>query len=224
MTMPALLIFDCDGVLIDSEVIYARVGSRTLTAAGIPISEEEIIARFAGIPGSTVFAELQAEHGVTLTEEFFVQQSIELDRAFAEDLKAIDGSAALLARLDRPKCVASSTGMARLTGCLEATSLARYFDGKIYSAAMVEHGKPAPDLFLHAAREMGAEPPACLVLEDSLAGVQAAVAAGMAVVGFTGASHLPPGHGDALKSAGAQSIIDRLDQFDEEIAAFAAPA
>jgi len=222
--MPALLIFDCDGVLIDSEVIYARVGSRTLTDAGIPISEEEIIARFTGVAGPALFAELQAEHGVTLSEDFYARQRVELDRAFVEDLKAVDGAAALLARLERPKCVASSTGTARLTRCLEATGLARYFDGKIYSAALVEHGKPAPDLFLYAAQQMGAEPATCLVLEDSVTGVQGAVAAGMAVVGFTGASHFPPGHDGALKAAGAGAIINHLDQFDQEIAAFAASA
>ena len=140
-------------MLIDSELIYAAVGARTLTAAGIPIGKAEIIARFAGVPARALFAELQAEHGVTLTADFYAQQRVELDRAFAQELKAIDGAAALLARLDRPKCVASSTGTARLTRNLEATGLAGYFDGKIYSAApFLSRADPGlPDVLQFAA-------------------------------------------------------------------------
>jgi len=187
--MPDLLIFDCDGVLVDSEAISASVLSGMLSSSGALISEELVYSRFLGRSMANARHILLTEFGVTISEDMTQAMRAEMFRRFPIELKPIAGAADALALLKNPRCVASSSMPDRLRLTLGLTGLLKFFDPHIFSAAMVVNGKPAPDLFLHAAREMGAAPQSCIVIEDSPAGVEAAQAAGMKVLGFTGGAH-----------------------------------
>lgn len=212
MTQLDLVIFDCDGVLIDSELIAARVEAAELARIGIAMTAQDILDRFTGATAETMTAALEADIGRPLRADFHDRVQAHLRSAFQAELQPIEGIHATLAALDRPRCVASSSHLARLEETLRLTRLYDAFAPNIFSAEMVAHGKPAPDLFLHAARQMAAVPSRCLVIEDSVRGVQAAVAAGMAVVGFTGASHCRPGHDRQLRQAGASYVVATMHE------------
>jgi HAD superfamily hydrolase (TIGR01509 family) len=207
--MTDLVIFDCDGVLLDSEPVSCRVEAETLSAAGFPITPEEIAGRFVGRPSATMFQELERDFGRAVPAD--LQE--EIGRRVRESLIAepvpIPGMADLLHGLgDRTTCIASSSDPVRLEASLAAADLLRFFHRRVFSAVEVERGKPAPDLFLHAAASMGAEPRRCVVVEDSPAGVLAGVAASMRVIGFTGGSHCGIGHDQRLRAAGAATVVD----------------
>jgi HAD superfamily hydrolase (TIGR01509 family) len=205
---PALVLFDCDGVLVDSEPIALAVLLETIAAAGGAVSAETAQDRFLGRSLAATRAILAAEFGVLLDDAALGAMRARLYDAFRAELKPIPGMAETLARIAAPVCVASSSQPERIELCLRLTGLWPWFEGRAFSATMVARGKPAPDLFLHAAREMGAEPAACLVVEDSPAGVEAGRAAGMRVIGFTGGGHAAaPGHGAALAACGAERVI-----------------
>ena len=153
--LSGLLIFDCDGVLVDSEVISASVLAKSLTASGVPISEDLVYNRFLGRSMANAREILLTEFGLTITEELTQVMRDEMFRRFDTELKPIPGIADVLLKLTNPRCVASSSMPDRLRLTLGLTGLLEFFDPHIFSAGMVTHGKPAPDLFLHAAREMG---------------------------------------------------------------------
>lgn len=205
-----LVIFDCDGVLVDSELLAARVLADEVTALGLPLTAEECLHRFTGISMTAVLAAIEADLGRPLPPEFEAQVRAADERAFTRDLHAIDGVAAAVAALTCRRCVASSGAPAKMRFTLGLTGLLALFEPHLFSASMVAHGKPAPDLFLYAADQMGAPANACLVIEDSVAGVTAAVAAGMRVLGFVGGAHCRDGHVDALREAGATTVFDRM--------------
>jgi len=206
-----LVIFDCDGVLVDSEVLFNRVLAAELTACGFPIDAESAIARFTGMSMASLVARVEAELGRPLPPDFGNRCRVRADTVMDRELQAIDGIDAVLADHAGPRCVASSSAMRRIRRSLATTGLARHFDADtLFSAAMVARGKPAPDLFLHAAKRMGAPPGACLVVEDSLPGIGAATAAGMTVLGFCGASHIRDGHAARLTEAGAAAVFDDM--------------
>ncbi|MDQ6435839.1 HAD-IA family hydrolase [Mesorhizobium sp. LHD-90] len=186
---PRLIIFDCDGVLVDSEPISMSVLLGVIAGAGGAVSEEAAYLRFLGMSMESVRDILSADFGFVVTEEHITIARSEMRRRYAEELKPMPGMKQAIGRLGLPCCVASSGTSERIRLSLATTGLLELLEPNIYSAAMVERGKPAPDLFLHAAREMGAPPAACIVVEDSPAGVAAAQAAGMRVFGFTGGSH-----------------------------------
>ena len=202
-----LVIFDCDGVLIDSEAIACRVDAEVLTALNFPYSAADIMERFVGRSFADMVRSIEAQHGVALPADFAARIDAALADGFSRHLKAIDGIEAVIGGLAHRRCVASSSTHARLALTLGLTGLDRYFAGAVFSAEDVARGKPAPDLFLHAARRMGADPASCVVIEDSPAGIEAAGAAGMAAIGFCGGSHCAPGHAERLKAAGAQAIV-----------------
>ena len=206
MAQTDLIIFDCDGVLIDSEVIACRTDAACLTEIGIAISAEEIMDRYVGISAHDMFADVELRHGLALPPDFPDAVSRRVAAAFEKDLVAIEGVAAALQALSVRRCVASGSTPARLRHSLLLTGLLQYFDPHVFSATQVALGKPAPDLFLFAAAAMQAAPGMCLVVEDSVAGVQAAVAAGMRAIGFTGGTHCRPGHSERLRSAGAFAV------------------
>ena len=210
MTAPfELVIFDCDGVLIDSELIGCRVEAEALSQAGLRITLEEILERFTGVTSKETFRTLEREQGRRLPADFTQRVGAAIRAAFERDLVAIAGIHAALARIEVPVCVASSSSPARLEHSLKVVRLFERFTPRIFSATAVGRGKPAPDLFLHAAQRMATPPARCVVIEDSIPGVQAAVAAGMRVLGFTGASHCSPDHPDRLRAAGAaQTFAD----------------
>lgn len=203
----ALVIFDCDGVLIDSEMIACRSVSAVLAEIGISLTPEDIAERYTGHTDKAMFADLEARFGQRLSPEFIDGLDLHVRHAFEAALAAMPGTEAALSAIALPKCVASSSSRERLRHTLSLTGLLRYFDPYIFSAAQVERAKPAPDLFLFAAREMHCEPQSCWVIEDSIAGVTAGVAAGMRVIGFTGGSHCRPDHSERLRQAGASEII-----------------
>jgi HAD superfamily hydrolase (TIGR01509 family) len=181
-----LVIFDCDGVLVDSEPISVRHDVELFAELGLPMSEAEVIERFVGRSAGVIVAAIEDGLGHPLPEGAFEQAERRLWQAWAAELTPVDGIAEALDQITAPVCVASSSGHESLQYKLELTGLYERFEGRIFSAAEVSNGKPAPDLFLHAAARMGFEPAGCVVVEDSRYGVEAARAAGMGVFGYAG--------------------------------------
>lgn len=220
--MIELVIFDCDGVLVDSETIAARVLAQTLTDLGLPHSRREAIERYTGLSMGAVVAKIEAEWKMRLPADF-VQLVHEKDRAaFNAELTAVPGVMEMLTRLDRKRCVASSGAIEKLELTLGVTGLIAHFHPHIFSAEMVKRGKPAPDLFLYAADRMSTSVRSCLVVEDSVAGVEAACAAGMAAVGFVGGRHAGPEHTKVLLDAGATAVLDRMERLPAMIGSWGA--
>ena len=205
-----LILFDCDGVLVDSEIIANRVLAAHLTRHGYPVTGAQARERFIGrtIPGVMAMV---ADAGVDLPHDFEATLSRKDEVAFARELEAVPGVEQALKRLGgRPRAVASSGSPTKIARNLEITGLRKYFGRHLFSAAMVRHPKPAPDLFLMAAREMGAAAADCWVIEDTPLGIQAARRAGMRAAGFTGASHATPDLAAALGKAGADVVFDDM--------------
>lgn len=192
MEKPGLVIFDCDGVLVDSEPIAIEVLLETVAARGVTIGPDIAYRDFLGRTLKTVSAALAAEHGVVMDDAALAGMRERLFERYAADLAPMAGIKEVLGALDVPACVASSSVYERIEVSLKLTGLYGRFAPHIYSATMVERGKPAPDLFLFAAKKMGVEPDRCVVVEDSPAGVLAAKAAGMRVIAFTGGGHVTP--------------------------------
>lgn len=200
-----LVIFDCDGVLVDSEPLANRVLAEALTDAGYPASEADCERRFTGRTYRAVVEMVEAETGTRLPPGFREAVQERTLSLFPTELRGIAGIADVVREVAVPKCVASSSSPRWIRLALETAGLLDLFDPHLFSAAMVAEGKPAPDLFLHAAREMSAASAACLVIEDSVAGVMAGRAAGMRVLGFAGGSH-----------AGAEDYVERLERAGAE--------
>ncbi|MEV6314276.1 HAD family hydrolase [Streptomyces sp. NPDC051776] len=187
MRSPAeLVIFDCDGVLVDSERVCVKVDAMIMADLGCVFTEEEIIEKFVGSSTEVYTAVVEEQLGRRLEKDWLQQYEHLYQAAFEAELTAVDGVTEALNDLITPICVASNTDHASLRRNLELVALSDYFEGRIFSAADVPRGKPAPDLFLHAARSMGVEPRACAVIEDSAYGVEAARAAGMRAFGYCG--------------------------------------
>jgi HAD superfamily hydrolase (TIGR01509 family) len=201
-----LVIFDCDGVLIDSEAIACRADSACLAEIGITIAPEEIMQRYLGISAATMCRDIEQRYGIALPPDFVATLHKRVAAIFDTELAVVAGVEQLLQRLQHSRCVASSSAPERLRHSLSVTGLLGYFEPHIFSATQVARGKPAPDLFLFAADAMQVPPAACTVVEDSVPGVQAAVAAGMRAIGFTGGAHCRPGHAEQLQTAGAMAI------------------
>jgi HAD superfamily hydrolase (TIGR01509 family) len=189
LSSPSLIIFDCDGVLVDSEPISISVLLDVLAKAGHVMDEGTAYRLFLGRSMATTIELLRNDFGFVVTPAHLDQARAALNERFRRELKPIPGIKTALEKLSGPRCIASSSKPERIRLSLSITGLLDQFEPHIYSATMVERGKPAPDLFLHAARDMGMEPDDCLVIEDSPAGVEAAKSAGMRVFGFTGGSH-----------------------------------
>ncbi|MEZ5819435.1 MAG: HAD family hydrolase [Xanthobacteraceae bacterium] len=210
-----LIIFDCDGVLVDSEVISCRAHAETLTRHGYPISEEQVLERFLGVSDREARQIIERETGRELPDDFEAQIKEATLKFYAGDLRAIAGVAAAIDAIDLPKCVASSGTPEKIRHGLECTGLYHRLSPHIFSASEVRRGKPAPDLFLHAANRMRAAPGRCLVVEDSIPGVTGAVAAGMTVLGFHGGSHCLQGHADKLRDAGVTVVFDDMRELPD---------
>ncbi len=211
----AAYIFDCDGVLIDSEAIYIDVERALLADIGLTYPLADYQARFVGMSDRDFQAALAADYGAlgrgAFPETLFARRAEECWRRFETELAPVQRITDLLAALDAPKAVASSSTPDALARKLAMTGLAGHFTPHIYSSAMVAHGKPAPDLFLFAAERLSVEPRDCIVIEDSANGVKAGVAAGMRVWGFTGGGHADPGLHGRLFAAGADRVFASHD-------------
>ncbi len=214
-----LVIFDCDGVLVDSEAIACRVDAEILSALGFPIAFEEFRDRYVGISTATMCADIEARHGRRLPADIADRLLAAVLAAFEAELAPIPGIPEALRAIGAPRCVASSSDPPRIRRSLEIAGLLGLFEPHLFSATMVARGKPAPDIFLHAAASMGVAPRGCVVVEDSIPGVQAARAAGMRVLGFTGGGHCGPGHGARLAAAGAALVFDDMAQLPRLVAA-----
>jgi HAD superfamily hydrolase (TIGR01509 family) len=211
--VPDLVIFDCDGVLVDSERLTVGVEARLLTELGWPHTAEQVVERWMGRASAYQLGEVEARLGREAMLAFDARCSEEIMEAFARDLSAVEGIEHLVERLHAAgisTCVASSGTHEKMRHTLGLTGLYETFDGRIFSATEVAHGKPAPDLFLHAARRMEAEPSGCVVVEDSVYGVRAALAAGMAAYGFAGGLT----RAEALAAEGAVVFHEMADLVD----------
>ena len=212
-----LLIFDCDGVLVDSEVLSCRCLVDVLGRYGVRVGLDEVFDRFLGRSFSVV-EEYCRVVGVSLPERFQPDLLAHLTSSFKASLRLMPHVRSLLDSIDYSYCLASSSDRDRISMTLSIAGLGDYFGDRIYSGSMVARGKPAPDLFLHAADRMGVMPERCVVVEDSLPGVAACVAAGMTAIGFTGGSHCPPGHDSRLAKEGATLVIDQMAQLAPALA------
>lgn len=217
-----LVIFDCDGVLIDSEPLTIRIEVDMLAEAGIAITGDEIIERYCGISMKAMLADLEAQFGCRLGDEFAARHAARLAALCEAELRAMPGVEAVLDGGLGRMCVASSSSPERLRHTLGLVGLYRRFDPHVFSATMVARGKPAPDLFLLAAERMAASPARCVVVEDSLPGVEAAMAAGMTAIGFVGGGHCAPGHADRLCAAGAPSVVAAMPELPGALSALSA--
>jgi HAD superfamily hydrolase (TIGR01509 family) len=213
-----LVIFDCDGVLVDSEVISCRAHAETLTRHGYPITAEQVLHRFLGVSDREARLIVETEMGRALPDDFEIQMKQTALQLYADHLHLIPHVAETVAMIDLPKCVASSGTPEKIRHGLTCAGLYDRLAPNIFSAVQVKRGKPAPDLFLFAAEQMGAAPERCVVIEDSVAGITAAAAAGMTVFGFHGGSHCRDGHAATLRAAGAHRIFDDMRQLPAMIA------
>ncbi len=216
-----LIIFDCDGVLVDSEIIAAKVESKLLTEAGYPISVEEMGERFSGMTWKNILLQVEKEADIPLSASLLDQSEKLLDARLAREVKIIDGVKFALSRISTQRCICSNSSSARLDMMLEKVGLKPYFEPHIFSAKDLgsDRVKPKPDIFLYGAEQFKVSPAKTLVIEDSVHGIHGARAAGMRVVGFTGASHTYPSHADRLTDAGAETVISRMSDLPAVIAA-----
>jgi HAD superfamily hydrolase (TIGR01509 family) len=205
----SVIIFDCNGVLVDSEQIAAAVAADEFKRAGIPLTPELVTRYFIGRRPADMLATIETATRRKLPVDFAGVLSAATLRRLRVDLRAMPHAAYALTWLRGPKCVASSSSIDRIRASLDNTGLARFFDF-FFSASDVPNGKPAPDLFLHAASRMDVRRSDCIVVEDSPAGVAAAAAAGMAAIGFVGGSHAGAQLGEQLILAGARTIVADL--------------
>ncbi|HEY1796773.1 MAG TPA: HAD family hydrolase [Stellaceae bacterium] len=202
-----LAIFDCDGVLIDSEHLAVRADVVCLAEDGIILTEAEILSTYVGISVAEMVADLARRFDRKIGGDFAARHDARVSAIFEAELRAMPGIGAVLDSWPGARCVASSSTPARLKHALGLVGLYDRFAPHVFSAVQVQRGKPAPDLFLYAAARMRVDPRACVVIEDSLAGVEAGASAGMTVIGFTGGSHCPPGHAARLAERGAAQIV-----------------
>lgn len=187
-----LIIFDCDGVLIDSEIISQRVLLHMLKGLNADVPLEYFNAHFLGYSFDHVKKKILDDFLITLPNDFSEHYQQALMNEFATELTPTDQLNWALIQLNTPYCVATSSSPQRVNRALAITQLTHYFPNCVFTASEVEKGKPAPDLFLHAAKKMNVQPENCLVIEDSPAGIQAAQSANMHIIHYTGASHLNP--------------------------------
>jgi HAD superfamily hydrolase (TIGR01509 family) len=202
-----MVIFDCNGVLVDSEPLATAILSQAFMRAGFPITPDVIERYFTGRRPADIFAEVEFAAGRKLPPGFAADVAAATLRRFRSELRATAHAAQALSWLRGPKCVASSSSFDRIRLSLESTGLIRYFEPYLFSATEVPRGKPAPDLFLYAAAKMRVAPRDCIVVEDSAVGIAAGVAAGMTAIGFVGASHAGPRLAEHLRAAGAHAVI-----------------
>ncbi len=223
MPDPTLLIFDCDGVLVDSELIANALLVDLLGSLGHQISVADSIRIFGGRSLKDVLALAAELTGRAVPEETSAHFGKRLFARFRTELQAVAGVREAIAALPHRRCVASGSHPERLRLSLEVSGLAPLFDA-VFSATQVARGKPAPDLFLFAAASLGQAPPDCIVIEDQPRGVEAGRAAGMHVIGFAGASHATDDLAARLEAAGALRVIRTMTDLPTAVAALSTTA
>jgi HAD superfamily hydrolase (TIGR01509 family) len=211
-----LVIFDCDGVLVDSEPLAALAYHNVYARHAMPIPDGTV-AKGVGMKQADIIRLIGDLTGHYLPEDVQHELWSETLDVFAAALQPCKGISGVLERLTVPACVASSSSPERIAFSLEKTGLISAFKDALYSSSMVKHGKPAPDLFLFAAEKMGADPSRCVVFEDSPYGVEGAVAAGMTAIGYTGGGHTYAGHAEKLLEKGAKAVYSDWQQIEKEV-------
>ena len=218
-----LIIYDCDGTLIDTETIYAEINLRAYHSIGLTHwTMDSYVDAMVGIPVAAGRKVLEADYGGPLPADFEASIEREVHRRFTEELQSLPGVREAVSLIEGPRCVASSTSLVPLKRNLATAGLIDLFDPHVFSASQVSRGKPHPDVFLFAAETMGVRPEKCLVIEDSVPGVLAARAAGMPVIGFTGVAHDRARISARLKEAGAMAVIDHMDEWPAMVKAIRA--
>ena len=214
--MAGLLIFDFDGVIADSEVVANAVLAEAVSELGVPTTLEDSYARYMGKRFPDVLTAVESDIGRPLPETFADAFQMRTLERLRRELKPVPGARDYIeAHAHIPHCIASSSSPDRLEACLEVLDLQALFGARVYSASQVPRGKPHPDIFLHAADRMAVPPSCSIVIEDSTAGVEAGIAAGMTVIGLLAASHIQEGHGDRLRAAGAHHVARTFREADE---------
>lgn len=221
MSQTDLVIFDFDGTLVDSEIIAARVEAELITQAGYEITAEEIFELYAGLTFKDILLRLENVAAIPFKASLIDQAEELVDQRLKSEARIIEGAREAVASVTANRCICSNSRMERIGFMLDKTGLAPFFADRVFSSLETPSGKPkpAPDVFLHAAATLGANPASTFVVEDSVHGVAGARQAGMRVIGFTGAAHSYPGHADVLTEAGAETVIRRWADFRGVIAA-----
>ena len=218
---PQVVIFDCDGVLVDSEAIALSRTRAALASLGLELDDARVRDLFLGVSAQSMRGIAERVLGAALPREFQADLAKDIIANFERDLKGVEGIAEAVAKLDARVCVASSSSPERIRASLRIVGYASLFEPYVFSAAEVARGKPEPDLFLHAARTLKADPAQCLVVEDSVPGVMAAGRAGMAVFGFTGGAHAKGGeYSQRLREAGACLVFNDMRELSAHIEAW----
>lgn len=206
------VIFDCDGVLIDSEWLACIAESEVFSELGVDVAPEYVRDNYVGMANVTMFAQFERDFGRPLPADFESRHHAKTMELFAKELKAIPGVEAVLAELDLIKSVASNSGIRRVTSSLRYAGLERFFGNHVYSSDMVARPKPATDLFEHVLEQTGASAACTIVIEDGSSGTLAARALGMPVLAFVGGSHCTPRTSEKLLAAGAQHLFDDMSE------------
>jgi len=208
---PELVIFDCDGVLVDSEPIASRIFCDLINEIGLKISYEQTVIDFEGISDEDCIKIVEERIGRSVPDDFMSLHDKKLFASFLKNLKPVEGILDALNNILLPTCVASSGPHSKMDISLGITNLKSIFKGRIFSATEVERGKPYPDLFLYAAEKMGVSPESCVVVEDSVFGVRAGISAGMTVLGY--AARTKP---ELLTAEGASTFL-RMEELPDLI-------
>ena len=213
-----MVIFDCNGVLVDSEAVATAVLAEAFADVGLTLNAEAIARRFHGRRPAEMFAEIERLAGIALPPNFSSRITAKTLRRIRTELRPIPHVAHALTWLRGLKAVASSSPLDRICTSLHAAGLTRFFGSRLFSASEVAKGKPAPDLYRFAAARMRVDPAECIVVEDSVPGVAASVAAGMTPIGFVGGNHAPGRLASDLVNAGARTVIADMRALKETIA------
>lgn len=206
------ILFDCDGVLVDSEILATHVALRMLLPFGYEASPQAHSQRFSGMMDTRILEIIAEEKGISWPADFYSKLQTAFKHAFKEELMPIAGMPELLSRLRLPRAVVSNSGMDHVVASLSQTYMLQFFGENRFSAQQVAQPKPAPDLYLHAMHTLGLNPAQGVVVEDSTFGVQAARAAGLRVIGFMGAGHIFEGHDRQLLAAGATTLARNAEE------------
>lgn len=214
--MSQAIIFDFDGVIADSEVLSNTTLAEIVTELGVPTTLDDAYRNYMGKRFHEVIAAIEQALGRSLPVGFADDYQRRTLSRFRIDLRPIHGVREFITRFDRlPRCIASSSSPDRLALCLEVLDMEALFRGRVFSASTVARGKPHPDIFLHAAAEIGVRPERCIIIEDSASGVIAGRAAGATVIGFLAAGHIRDGHGAVLADAGAHYVVNTFREAEE---------
>lgn len=208
------IIFDCDGVLVDSEFIASQVSLRMLEPYGVAMTAKDYARLFAGKVEEDIIGVIKKEYNINLPEDYVPKLKLAIEHALDNELQPIPGVKETLSNIQKKVGVASNSRLVRVIHSLKIADLSDIFEKNLFAAEMVAQPKPHPDVYLLAAEKLHADPSECLVVEDSVTGVTAAAAAGMHVIGFLGASHIYEGHGQKLMQAGAFTTAEDMEMLN----------